>query len=99
MWLSKQERNGWLLVLFEMKYFNRNILVLLKQDLKSKQAIEKEMAMLNDMLYHVEKVDNLAVAFEIIDCNNYKIVSRHHVVKQYIRSHKEDAFVFMFNRN
>lgn len=61
--------------------------------------MEKEMALLNQMLYDTEKVDQLATAFEIIDCNRYKIISTHHVVKQYIRLHKEEAFVFLFNRN
>lgn len=82
-----------------MYNMNRDLLVLFNQELMTPQAMEQEVNKLHELLFHVERTDNVATAFELIDLNKYKVIQTHHVVKRHIRSRKEVAFVFLNNRN
>ncbi len=82
-----------------MYNMNRDLLVLFNQELMSPQAMEQEVNKLHELLFHVERTDNVAIAYELIDLNKYKIVQAHHLVKTHIRSRKEVPFVFLNNRN
>ena len=42
-----------------MNKFNRDLLVLFKEELMNPQAIEHEVEMLHELLYSVERIDNL----------------------------------------
>ncbi|MBK8710577.1 MAG: hypothetical protein IPL97_01645 [Niastella sp.] len=63
------------------------------------QDMEREVALLHELLYHIEQSDNIATAHEIIDLNKYKVIRKVAIVKDYIRSKKEIPFVFLNNRN
>lgn len=78
-----------------MNKINRDLLVMFNQELMSQQAIEQEVELLHEMLYHVERIDNLVVAHEVIDLNKYKIISRRMQVKEIIRSQELKPFVFL----
>lgn len=78
---------------------NRDILVLFKQELMTPQAMEHEVSLLHDLLYHVEKLDNIVTSHELLDLNNYKIISKPSLLKSYLRSGKDKAFVFFNNKN
>ncbi len=78
---------------------NRDILVLLKQELMTAQAMEREVSLLHSLLYTVEKLDNVVTAHEILDLNKYKVISKPFQIKNYLRSGKEKAFVFLNNLN
>lgn len=78
---------------------NRDILVLFKQELMTPQAMEHQVTLLHDLLYNVERLDNLVTAHEILDLNKYKIISKAHLIKEYLRSGKEKPFVFLNNKN
>lgn len=78
---------------------NRDILVLLKQDLMSPQAMERQVSLLHDMLFAVEKLDNVVMAHELLDLNKYKVISKPFLIKNYLRSGKEKPFVFLNNLN
>lgn len=78
---------------------NRDILVLFKQELMTPQAMEHQVTLLHDLLYNVERLDNLVTAHEILDLNRYKIISKSHLIKEYLRSGKEKPFVFLNNKN
>ena len=82
-----------------MYNMNRDLLVLFNQQLMTPQAMEQEVNKLHELLFQVERTDNVASAYEIIDLNKYKIVRTHHIVKRLIRSRKEEAFIFLNNRN
>lgn len=82
-----------------MNKSNRDLLVLFNQELMTPQALEHEVSLLHELLFHVERIDNLVIAHEVIDLNKYKIYSRHNVIKTYIRLKKEKAFVFLNNLN
>lgn len=78
---------------------NRDLLVLLKYELMKPQDMEREVAHLHELLFHIEQSDNIAKAHEIIDLNKYKVIRKAVIVKDYIRSKKEIPFVFLNNRN
>ncbi len=78
---------------------NRDILVLFKQELMTPQAMEREVTLLHDLLYNVERLDNVVAAHELLDLNKYKVISKHMIIKNYLRSGKEKAFVFLNNKN
>lgn len=78
---------------------NRDILVLLKQELMTAQAMEREVSLLHELLYTVEKLDNLVTAHELLDLNRYKVISKPFQIKNFLRSGKEKPFVFLNNLN
>lgn len=63
------------------------------------QAMEREVTLLHDLLYNVERLDNVVAAHELLDLNKYKVISKHMIIKNYLRSGKEKAFVFLNNKN
>ncbi len=54
---------------------NRDLLVLFNQELLSPQAIEHEVELLHELLFVVERLDNLVTAHEILDLNKSSIFS------------------------
>ena len=53
-----------------MNKFNRDLLVLFKEELMNPQAIEHEVEMLHELLYSVEKADNIITAYEVINLHS-----------------------------
>lgn len=82
-----------------MNKSNRDLLVLFNQELMTPQALEHEVTLLHELLFNVERVDNLVIAHELIDLNKYKIYSKPTLIKDYIRQRKDKAFVFLNNKN
>jgi len=82
-----------------MNKSNRDLLVMFKQELMNPQAIEHEVFLLHELLFTVERLDNIVTAYEIIDLNRYKIINKAFFVKECIRLQKETAFVFLNNKN
>jgi hypothetical protein len=102
MWMSGKKRNGRLLKssnLYWMINPNRDILVLFKQELMTPQAMERQVSLLHELLYNVERLDNVVTAHELIDLNKYKIIKKHVFIKEYLRNGKEKPFVFLNNKN
>ena len=82
-----------------MNKANRDLLVLFKEELMSPQAIEHEVEMLHELLYHVENIDNICTAHEIIDLNKYRVRTQRHVIREAIRRKELKPFVFLNNKN
>ncbi len=82
-----------------MNKSNRDLLVLFNQELMTPQALEHEVTLLHELLFNVERVDNLVIAYELIDLNKYKIYSKPTLIKDYIRQRKDKPFVFLNNKN
>lgn len=78
---------------------NRDLMVLFKQELMSPQAIERQVEMLHELLYTVERIDNLIPAHEVLDLNKYKVINKDHVLRELILSHTDKPFVFISNKN
>ncbi len=81
-----------------MDKFNRDLLVLFKEE-SSPQAIEHEVELLHQLLFYVEKIDNLVVAHEVININKYKIFSDRKLVHKTISQKNLKPFVFLNNKN
>ncbi len=82
-----------------MNKSNRDLLVLFNQELMSPQALQHEVNLLHDLLFNVERIDNLVVAHEIIDLNKYRIYSKPVMIKSHIRLKQDKPFVFLNNKN
>ncbi len=82
-----------------MNNINRDLLVMFNQELMSPQAIEHQVEMLHELLFDVERMDNLVVAHEVIDLNKYKLYSKGELVKNIIRLQELKPFVFLNCKN
>lgn len=82
-----------------MNRINRDLLVLFNQELMSPQAIEHQVDLLHELLYDVERMDNLVIAHEIIDLNKYKVINNHIKLKETIRRQELKPFVFLNCKN
>jgi hypothetical protein len=65
----------------------------------SPQAIEHEVEMLHELLYAVEKIENLIIAHEVINLNNYKIQNQDYIIRNTIRRKELKPFIFLNNKN
>lgn len=78
---------------------NRDLLVLFNHDLMSAQAMENEVELLHELLFSVERLDNLVIAHEIIDLNKYKVIIKDIIVRKTIRLQDLKPFVFLSCKN
>ncbi|MFT3682269.1 MAG: hypothetical protein QM791_18495 [Ferruginibacter sp.] len=65
----------------------------------SPQAIEHQVDLLHELLYEVERMDNLVIAHELIDLNKYKVINDHVKLKETIRRQDLKAFIFLNCKN
>jgi hypothetical protein len=82
-----------------MKSPNRDLLVLLKDETMSEQAIEREVEKLNDMLFQLESVDNFCVSHQMLDLNKFKIFTDQRSIMQVTRQKELKPFVFLCSLN
>ena len=78
---------------------NRDLLVLFNQELMTPQSIEHEVELLHQMLYTIERIENLVIAHEIIDLNKYKVINRPLKLRKLIRQKELKPFVFLNCKN
>ena len=77
----------------------RDLLVLLNEDHRSKEAIDHEVEWLHEVLYHVEELDNFCKAHEFIDVNRYRIYDNPAKVKKAVLRQSVKEFQFISNKN
>lgn len=82
-----------------MNRMNRDLLVLFNQELLSPQAIEHEVEMLHELLFVVERLDNLVIAHEILDLNKYKVINKSVTLRSTIHKQELKPFVFLNCKN
>lgn len=82
-----------------MKRPERDLLVMLKQELMSPQALELEVMKLHELLYHFERPVNIIPAYEVIDMIQYRIARQPERVRRYMRAKEAKPFIFFLNRN
>ncbi len=82
-----------------MNRINRDLLVLFNQELLSPQAIEHEVEMLHELLFIVERLDNLVTAHEILDLNKYKVINKALTLRTTIHKQELKPFVFLNCKN
>ena len=82
-----------------MKSANRDLLVLSKNISKDEREMQLEVEKLNQILFHVEAIENLCLANEIIDINNYKIVRKPEKKEKLISNNRLKPFQFIHTKN
>ncbi|HTN07817.1 hypothetical protein [Agriterribacter sp.] len=82
-----------------MKTSNRDLLVLLKDEAMTNQAIEHEVEQLNDLLFHAESTDAFCRANEVIDMNKYKVLQDEKFLVQMMYQTELKPFIFLCNKN
>jgi hypothetical protein len=82
-----------------MKKPNRDLLVLLNQDLMTPATMQHEIDFLNGLLFDIERLDNFVTAHELIDLNRYKIYKSDFEIKKFVRTKGEKPFQFLFPLN
>lgn len=82
-----------------MNRINRDLLVLFNQEFMSPQAMENEVELLHELLFTVERLDNLVTAHEIIDLNKYKVINKDITLRKIIRLQELEPFVFLNCKN
>lgn len=79
---------------------NRDLLVLIKDDAMSEQAIEQEVKKLNTMLMHMETSEFCYKSFEIMDLNESKLTRNAFKVRMMMLKEKQaKPFIFLTNLN
>jgi hypothetical protein len=79
---------------------NRDLLVLTKSKTIDPDAQEQEIELLNEVLLHVENMKEFCVANEIINLNNYKVVTAPQQIMRLIwKKETSKPFVFINNKN
>jgi len=82
-----------------MNRMNRDLLVLFNQELLSPQAIEHEVELLHELLFRVERLDNLVIAHEILDLNKYKVINNSLSLRNTIHKQELKPFIFLNCKN
>ena len=82
-----------------MNEANRDLLLLNKSDVLSQEEIEREVELLNTLLYHTENWESFCVANEILDINRRKIIQKPVKIQRILRDKKTRPFVFINNKN
>jgi hypothetical protein len=65
----------------------------------SPQAIENEVELLHELLFNVERLDNLVTVHEVIDLDKYKVIQKDALVRKVIRMQELKPFVFLNCKN
>ena len=69
------------------------------QELMSPKAIEQQVELLHELLLEVERMENLAIAHEVIDLNKYKVSNKYAVIKDTIKMAELKPFIFLNCKN
>lgn len=75
------------------------MLVLLKDETMSEQAIEQEVEKLNTILFNIESSDRFYSAHEMLDLNKFKLIQDKKVLRQVCKEKQLKPFTFLFNLN
>lgn len=82
-----------------MKRPNRDLLVLVKDDHLTEKAMENELEQLNQLLMFFETMDNICMAHEVFDMNQYKIIRNPKLIRKVVSQEEIKPFVFLCNKN
>lgn len=78
---------------------NRDLLVLSNTAHLSQAELDRQLALLNKLLYEIETWDTFTAVNEIIDINRHKIIRKPYLVEKVLRGRTQKPFVFTCNKN
>lgn len=78
---------------------NRDLLVLAGSAQLNPAEFERQVNLLNRLLYYAETWENFCAVNEIIDINRHRIIRKPQLIQNILREKKVKAFVFTCNKN
>ncbi len=78
---------------------NRDLLVLSPSVQHNHDALERELAQLNRLLFETENWAAFSIANEILDINRRKIIRKPHLIQKILTEKRIKPFVFTSNKN
>ena len=78
---------------------NRDLLVLSGSAHMSEEAFDRQLQLLNKLLFEIETWDTFSTVNEIININRHKIIRKPHLVQKALREKANKPFVFTCNKN
>jgi hypothetical protein len=82
-----------------MKASKRDLLVLLKTEVLGPARFQSEVSFLEGLLKEVEGLQNVALAYELVDVHRRRLEKRSHIVKEALKGRLSKPFLFLNNRN
>ena len=82
-----------------MRASNRDLLVLVKDELLSSDSMEMELEKIHQLLVDFETPSNFCMAHEIFDINRHKIIASSITIQKIMCEKELKAFVFVINKN
>ncbi len=82
-----------------MRASNRDLLVLVKDELLSPASMEMELERIHTLLLGFETPGNLILAHEVFDMNRYKKLSSLKSIQKVMNVKEIKPFVFIINKN
>ena len=82
-----------------MNNSNRDLLVLSGYTHLSEEAFDRQLVLLNKLLYEIETWNTFSTVNEIINVNRHKIIRKPYLVEKILREKGEKPFVFTCNKN
>lgn len=80
-----------------MKNYNRELLVLYKDEMYDENLLQREVEVLNRILVHAEKSDVFCTAHELI--NRYYITNKNSALMKVVNEPLLKPFQFLINKN
>jgi hypothetical protein len=78
---------------------NRDLLVLSNSNHLSPSELERQLELLNTLLFHTENWESFSIANEIIDINRRRIIRKTYLIQKILTEKKIKPFVFTCNKN
>ncbi len=82
-----------------MHHGGRDLLVLSNKVSLTPQQLEKELQSLHELLYSIETSNSFCQANEVINLNNYKVITKPRLIEKAVRTAEMKPFIFIFNKN
>ena len=78
---------------------NRDLLVLSKTVHLQPDELERQLALLNTLLFDTENWESFCTANEILDVNRRKVIRKTFLIQKILSEKKQKPFVFVCNKN
>ncbi|HEX7692737.1 MAG TPA: hypothetical protein VF408_10115 [Sediminibacterium sp.] len=82
-----------------MNGFTRDLLVISSSAHVDPVAFDRQLDMLNEMLYHVENWRTFCIANELIHIHRHKIIHKPHLIQAILQEKNQKGFVFVCSKN
>lgn len=82
-----------------MKTPNRDLLVLVKDEHYTREAMESALDQLNKLLLNFETTENICSAHEVFDMNKYRVIHKPALLQKIMNETEIKPFIFICNKN